>query len=110
MASSSDGSPRSTDYELWIFENGAAAIEALADQSPCLVLSDLDMPGVSGEEVARAAARLPRPPRVVLMSGDHDRLKRARGLAQATLEKPFSFKDLLSTIERHAGVSGCQGL
>ena len=61
---------------------------------------------MSGEEVARAAALLPRPPRIVLMSGDRDRLERARGLAQATLEKPFSFKGLLSIIE--AGpVAGC---
>ena len=67
--------------------------------SPSLVISDLDMPGLSGEEVAEAAARLPRPPRIVLMSGDHDRLERASSLAQATLEKPFSFKSLLSILE-----------
>jgi CheY-like chemotaxis protein len=94
-------------YELWVFDNGAAAIEALATRSPCVVLSDLDMPGASGEEVARAAARLPRPPRIVLMSGDHHRLVRARGLAEATLEKPFSFKELLSVIEPGPGFAGC---
>lgn len=94
-------------YELWVFDNGASAIEALDDQSPCLVLSDLDMPGASGEDLARAAARLPRPPRIVLMSGDHDRLQQARELAQATLEKPFSFKALLSIIEPPSGVAGC---
>jgi len=86
-------------HELWIFDEAASAIDALPEQSPCLVLSDLDMPGLSGEELAQAAARLPRPPRVVLMSGDHDRLERARGLAEATLQKPFSFGELLSLIE-----------
>jgi two-component system nitrogen regulation response regulator GlnG len=95
-------------YELWIFDNGVSAIEALADQSPCVLLSDLDMPGASGEDVAQAAARLPRPPHIVLMSGDHDRLQKARGLAQATLEKPFSFRELLSIIEPAAGFAGCR--
>lgn len=94
-------------HEVRIFDNGTSAVLALTEQSPCLVLSDLEMPGLSGEEVARAAARLPRPPRIVLMSGDRERLERARGLAQATLEKPFSFKALLSIIEPGAGFAGC---
>jgi CheY-like chemotaxis protein len=94
-------------YDLWIFDNGASAIEALADEAPCVVVTDLDMPGTSGEEVARAAARLPHPPRIVLMSGDHERLERARSLAQATLEKPFSFRALLSIIEPGTGFAAC---
>ncbi len=94
-------------HELWVFDNGASAIEALADETPCVVVTDLDMPGASGEEVARAAAGLPRPPRIVLMSGDHERLSRARGLGQATLEKPFSFADLLSTIEPRTELARC---
>jgi CheY-like chemotaxis protein len=91
-------------HEVVVFDNGTAAVEALAQSSPCLLISDLEMPGLCGEEVAEAAALLPRPPRIVLMSGDHDRLKRAQGLAQATLEKPFSFKALLSTLEPTACV------
>jgi CheY-like chemotaxis protein len=86
-------------HEVLVFEDGSAAVEALAIYSPCLVLSDLEMPGLCGEELAEAAAQLPSPPRIVLMSGDHDRLQRARGLAQATLEKPFSFKALLTILE-----------
>jgi CheY-like chemotaxis protein len=92
-------------HEVHVFESGAAAVEALKALVPCLVVSDLEMPGMSGEEVAQAAARLPRPPRIVLMSGDRVRLQRARALAEATLNKPFSFKDLLSVIEAKACVS-----
>jgi two-component system nitrogen regulation response regulator GlnG len=88
-----------TEHEVSFFDNGAAAVEALARQSPCILVSDLDMPGVSGEEVAAAAARLPNPPRIVLMSGDHDRLERARPLAQATLEKPFALTELLAMLQ-----------
>jgi len=92
-------------HEVCTFENGASAVDALKTQPPCLVVSDLEMPGMSGEEVAQAAARLPRPPRIVLMSGDRERLERAGKLAEATLNKPFSFKDLLSVIESRDCVS-----
>jgi DNA-binding response OmpR family regulator len=86
-------------HDVRCFDSGASAIEAMEAQGPCLLVSDLEMPGMSGEELARAAARLRQPPRIVLMSGDRERLERARGLAEATLEKPFSFNDLLLVIE-----------
>lgn len=89
------------------FEDGAAAVEAMAQNPPTLLLSDLDMPGLCGEELARAAARLPRPPRVVLMSGDLWRLERAKDLAEATLEKPFSVRDLMSILEASPRLQGC---
>jgi CheY-like chemotaxis protein len=95
-------------YEVWTFEDGASAVEALTDEAPCLLVSDLDMPGLSGEDLARAAARLPRPPRIVLMSGNRERLERARGLAEATLEKPFSLKTMMSVIEPGAHFAGCR--
>jgi threonine dehydrogenase-like Zn-dependent dehydrogenase len=65
------------------------------------------MPGLSGEDVALAAARLAEPPRVVLMSGDPVRLEHARDLAQATLEKPFSLSDLLSALGATPDFAGC---
>ena len=64
-----------TKHEVSFFDNGADVVEALARQSPCILVSDLDMPGLTGEEVAAVAARLPNPPRIVLMSGDHEHLK-----------------------------------
>ncbi|HVQ31759.1 MAG TPA: response regulator [Vicinamibacteria bacterium] len=93
--------------EVRTFEDGAAAVEAMEQAPPTLLLSDLDMPGLCGEDVARAAARLPRPPRVVLMSGDLWRLERARPLAEATLEKPFSVTELMSILEAPSGRQGC---
>jgi two-component system nitrogen regulation response regulator GlnG len=86
-------------HEVRTFETGAAAVAALAQPPPPgLVLSDLDMPGVAGEDVARAAARLPDPPRIVLMSGDPDRLRDARALAEAVLHKPFAITELMALI------------
>ena len=93
--------------EVRTFEDGKTAVEAMAETPPTLVLSDLDMPGLCGEDLARAAARLPQPPRVVLMSGDLRRLERAKELAEATLEKPFSVRDLMSILEAPPRFQGC---
>ena len=93
--------------EVRTFEDGAEAVEAMQQAPPTVVLSDLDMPGLCGEDVARAAARLARPPRVVLMSGDLWRLERARPLAEATLEKPFSVSELMSILGASTGLQRC---
>ena len=42
------------------------------------------------------------PPAIVLWSGDHARLERARPLAAATLPKPFSIVELAELLERLA--------
>ena len=96
-----------TPHDVRVFESGEEAVQALAALSPNLVLTDLGMPGVSGEEVARAAARLPNRPRIVLMSGDPVRLEHARDLAEATLAKPFSITDLMSVLGAAPDFAGC---
>lgn len=95
-----------TCHQVRTFAGGAAAIEALRLQAPDVVLSDLDMPGVSGEQVALAAAALPHPPRIVLMSGDPGRLERAGRLAAHTLQKPFAIRDLMALIQAAPGSGG----
>jgi CheY-like chemotaxis protein len=96
-----------TGLEVRTFGDGAEAVAAMATGSPGLVLSDLELPGLSGEDVARAARRLPHPPRVILMSGNTARLELARDLAEATLAKPFSVTDLLSILEGPRGSRDC---
>lgn len=96
-----------TRHEVHTFESGEDAVLALETLRPNLVLTDLGMPGLSGEDVALAAARLAQPPRIVLMSGDPVRLEHARELAQATLEKPFSITELLSALGATPDFAGC---
>jgi len=86
-------------HEVRVFATGRSAVEALRDGLSDVVLSDLGLLDLPGEEVARMAARLDPRPWVVLMSGDPRRLQRARPLADATLLKPFSIKDLVSACE-----------
>ena len=96
-----------TLHEVHTFESGEDAILALESLTPNLVITDLGMPGLSGEDVARAAALLAVKPRVVVMSGDPLRLERARALAEAALEKPFSLPELLSALGPAPQPAGC---
>jgi CheY-like chemotaxis protein len=88
-----------TRHEVFAFETAEAALEELARLAPCVLLTDLNLPGRSGEDLARAAAQLPQPPRVVLMSADPGRLEQARPLSDTVLAKPFSISELLLAFE-----------
>jgi DNA-binding response OmpR family regulator len=83
--------------------NGREALQQLAHNAPDVLLSDLDLPDLSGEELAHSAARSEPRPAILLCSGDHARLDRARPLAAATLPKPFSMAELARVLERLAG-------
>ena len=80
------------------FLSGSDAAEVLELWQPDLLLSDLGLPDVQGEELARAAASMARPARVVLMSGDAERLERARPLASSVLLKPFRVLELMKIV------------
>jgi two-component system response regulator BaeR len=86
------------NHSVRVFACGRAALAELVISPPDLLLTDLSLCGVSGEDLARAAARLPNPPRIVLMSADHKRLQRSEGLAQARLEKPFVVRELADAL------------
>jgi DNA-binding response OmpR family regulator len=63
---------------------------------PDTVVSDLALPDLPGEQLARVA--LGRHARVVLISGDRTRLAEAQDIADRTLAKPFSLKDLFAAM------------
>ncbi|WP_206240406.1 response regulator transcription factor [Novosphingobium terrae] len=93
---------RSMDYDCCAF---ASAEEFLLDQEcdyKCVV-SDLQMPGISGVELAhRLASREPRPP-VILITAYPDTLAfgaRDSGLVAAMIEKPLDSDALLAAIEK----------
>ncbi len=64
-------------------EDGAAAIKALDEENPDLVLLDIKMPDMSGIEVAQKIAEITPQPRVILMSGYDDAVTAAN---QANLD------------------------
>lgn len=78
--------------------DGQEASQMLAVTPPDVLVCDLGLPGLAGEEVARAAASLPHRPRIVLMSGELDRLERGGHLADALLPKPFTIRQLREAV------------
>jgi len=89
---------RAHRHEVWTFRDGATALRVLSEIAPDVLLCDLGVPGSDGEQVAAAAAGLPCHPRIVLMSGQPDRLERAGVFAAARLHKPFAIADLKRAI------------
>jgi CheY-like chemotaxis protein len=86
-------------YTVVCAETGAAAlalVDAL-DQPVHLLIADMRMPGISGEDLAvRLRARQPSM-RVLLVSGAAEALNTAR-LSAPLLSKPFSPGDLLGKV------------
>ena len=89
----------STFYNTRSFESGREALNALQALPPDILLTDLAMPDISGEDLAWVAGQLVPRPRVVAMSGDKRRLLMAAQFAQATVPKPFAVAALIGAME-----------
>jgi CheY-like chemotaxis protein len=90
-------------HQVRLAADGTAGLEALAQERFDVVLTDLGLPGVSGEEVARAVAeQCPGTP-VLVMTGWGDQLKAKGqtlpGVAQV-LSKPFQLQTLADALRQ----------
>jgi CheY-like chemotaxis protein len=86
-------------------DNGQAGIEAAQNTHPDLIFLDFNMPVMDGYEMAVVLRKTSTTQQIplVLSTGedtDHPRISRLRSMCQETLPKPFSFKELESTL-RH---------
>ena len=96
------------EYTLLEAEDGDAAWALIQQHQPALALLDIDMPGRSGLELARAIRSDPRlaAVRVILLTGWDDPADVAAGRAAGAdwyLTKPFSPLELLATLEQALG-------
>jgi CheY-like chemotaxis protein len=98
-----------TGFEVRVASSGTEAAELLQQNQFDMLLSDYQMPGLSGEELCRRVredqrhARMP----VVLISAkgyelDTDRLSKELSLAKV-LFKPFSPKEVISLVQSVLG-------
>jgi CheY-like chemotaxis protein len=85
--------------------NGEAALEAVADAAPDLILLDTRMPVMNGPEFVEAYRRRPGPHApIVLLTAASDAEDLARQVApDALLAKPFDLDDLLDLVGRLIG-------
>jgi DNA-binding response OmpR family regulator len=88
-------------YEVATTENGGLVEHLMHEWQPDLVLLDLWLPGISGQEICQHIKKLEALSRVplLLMSAGHDLAYRAKqACADGYLKKPFTMQVLFSTI------------
>lgn len=94
------------NYDISMACDGDEAIEKLKKQRYDLVITDLKMPHVSGEEVVKYANDTYPDARVVVISGYSSLFTVSQSVnngACAFLSKPFSIKELVQTVDNCIG-------
>ena len=94
------------DYNITMAEDGDIAIEKIKCDSFDLVITDMTMPRVSGEEVVKFIQESAPESKVIIISGFASLYSFSQSVnsgASAFLSKPFSIQELLQAIEA-AGV------
>ena len=90
------------DYDVTIACDGQEAIEKIKETAFKLVITDLRMPNVSGEEVVKFAREISPSTQVIVISGYSSLHTVSQSIthgACAFLTKPFSIKELMETVE-----------
>ena len=89
-------------YQTSTTTNGPAAIEAVKRMGvPDVLVTDVMMPGMTGDELARQLRQSYRELKVLYLTGFSDRLfkeKAALWAGEAFLEKPFTVKGLREAV------------
>jgi two-component system, OmpR family, response regulator ResD len=90
-------------YETRVAADGHAALEAVAERSPDLIVLDLMLPGIDGLEVMRRVRERPdRSSAIILLTAKGEESNRIVGLrlgADDYVVKPFSPAELVARVE-----------
>jgi CheY-like chemotaxis protein len=98
-------------HELDVAENGQTALERLAHGRYDIVITDVIMPEVDGNDVILEIQKMTKRPKVIAISGggmkvDKDEaLMLAKSQADTVLKKPFTHRELQDAISRTIGES-----
>lgn len=88
-------------HEVVAVSNGRAALAAIDQRAPDLVILDLYMPVMDGWTFVRACReRAAQAPIIVLSAGRDTAEEQRRIGAEAYLAKPFNVRDLLELVQR----------
>jgi len=87
-------------YEVATAEYGQTALDILHSAPPSLVLLDLNLPDIQGDEVFRRARAGGYPGPIVLISADMRAEQIAQSLGIECLTKPFDPSDLFQLLEQ----------
>ncbi|MEP7183133.1 MAG: response regulator [Betaproteobacteria bacterium] len=95
-------------YEVRVVNDGEAALAAVGDFGPDLILLDVMMPRVSGYDVCQKIRENPawQGIRIIMLSAKGRDIEVTRGMAvgaDAYVTKPFSTKDLIDKVRTMLG-------
>jgi len=99
---------RQRGYDVRVVSDGAAALAAVGEFRPDLVLLDVMMPTVSGYDVCQKVRENPAwsGTRIVMLSAKGRDVEVSKGLAvgaDAYVTKPFSTRDLIAKVAELLG-------
>ncbi|MBR3663098.1 MAG: response regulator [Desulfovibrio sp.] len=103
---------RLRDYDVQVVYDGAEAIRAVTADKPDLVVLDLFMPGLPGDEAIRQLKMMYPAMPIILLTGHQavdDTGISPISQAFACLTKPLAFKDFVATVEAAIRGSATQG-
>jgi len=88
-------------YEIFQAANGTEGIKMFESHHPDIVITDLNMPGIRGEEVVRYIKKSKTKTKVIAVSGEPylEPVVKAAG-CDIFLTKPFHLLQLQETVER----------
>ena len=95
-------------YDVRVVSDGAAALAAIAEFRPDLVLLDVMMPAVSGYDVCQKLRENPewQGIRIIMLSAKGREVEVSKGIAvgaDAYVTKPFSTRDLIAKVDEMLG-------
>jgi len=95
-------------HEVRIVHDGAAALKAVAEFRPDLILLDVMMPSIGGFDVCQKVRENPewQGIRIVMLSAKGRDVEVTKGMAvgaDAYVTKPFSTRDLLAKVDELLG-------
>ncbi len=91
-------------YEVAVADDGEAALEAIKERTPELILLDIWMPNMDGYTfLTQYCANVDQNIPVVVMTADFVTFsnKEAEATFDGILIKPFGFDDLLNCVQQH---------
>jgi CheY-like chemotaxis protein len=95
------------DYSCYCASNAEQAVALYAEHLPCIVLLDIELPDVSGHDLAAFFKRQDSDSFIVMVTANHyeSDVKRAReNNVQGYISKPYSKQKILESIEKYTHI------
>jgi two-component system, OmpR family, KDP operon response regulator KdpE len=89
-------------YDVTVADSGHAALQALEERWPALLIVDLMMPGIDGFELSRRVKRIADLPIIVLsaIAASEAKVSALELYAEDYVTKPFDLDELMARIQR----------